>query len=1218
MKLKSLEINAFLSYKNKTVIDFTKFNDSIFLIDGDTGSGKTTIFDAICYALYGEASDSKRDTNFKSHFADNSEICYVKLTFIELGEEYTIYRQPKQFITSKKKNKDGEYGLTEKESEIYLTLANSKTLTKINEVNRKIIDIIKLDKDQFRNTMMIGQGKFSELIRAKTQDRKALFRSILQTSKFEDFEDYIQGLYTNAKNAIDKENIAINTELKGYKVVDNLELSNKLAIDNPNELDYEELSNLIKSDLENIKVKVEEIESQKTKSLDILNNFKIEENKAKDNNTKVSNYKLHKESLDNILKDKGKYKDYQNTINIYNDSLDTYHEYKTYLDKDKLLKDKTNTLNKTNESIESITNDYFEALENNNKVSSLESDNQNLRNKLKDLNLELENFNLKTTTLNEKSKVETEILNNTNKINDLNLKIKDINEQINSLNKFNIDNKESSVNLEKKKIELKELENNKELLNNYLNDYIELVNKNKLLETTNNKNKELIDNLNLSLKDIESKKVKLNNYNELNKDVSNNILNFTNKMNSLNNDLNDVNEYIKKYKKIESKNIELNNQIVKVTNLSNVYISKEKEYSNINLEYELNLAGILAEGLKENSPCPVCGSIHHIKLASKKNDSINKEKVDEARNQADSAKNKLFEAKAIQTSLENNINQELSELIINVSNKINKDVDRNNLLDIINEYVNALNESISSLTNQIDESKAILDKVNKNQKIIETLNKEYEETFTKISTVKEENIKTNEQIKSNSNKLEEIIKNSANLLNIDINDSNIVSIINQNIESLTIKNTSLLEEINNLNNVIKTINSNDLMIKTLNDNLSKTTNDLNESNKLSSSLSERLKNYNNSIKDLDNKLNGKDLDIINKSINETNESIEKLDKLIDTYRTNFNNLNIEMNKYKTTKNNLEKEILSLTNDCIDLENKYKNSLNNTLIKDIEKLVEFVDSKKQNIPTILKEVEEYNNKLTICNTLYNEDIKNGYDKLTIVSLESIKDKITSYTEILENIEENLKNINNIYSNNLNRFNKYKDIYKSISSKQKALLDLKNLSDVANGKVVGEERIDFETYYQSQIFEHILSQANKKLNIMTDNVYSLVRHESSQDKGQSALDIDVFDTNTAKLRSANSLSGGEMFMASLSLALGFSEISKAKSGACELDNMFIDEGFGTLDEETLRTVMKVLNQLSNESNRTIGVISHVSELRDVIQKQIHVTKDRQNGSKLEFKY
>ena len=1218
MKLKSLEINSFLSYKNNTVIDFTKFNDSIFLIDGDTGSGKTTIFDAICYALYGEASDSKRDTNFKSHFADNSDICYVKLTFIELGEEYTIYRQPKQFITSKRKNKDGEYGLTEKESEIYLTLPTGKTLTKINEVNSKIIEIIKLDKDQFRNTMMIGQGKFSELIRAKTQERKTLFRSILQTSNFEDFENCIQNLYTNAKNAIDKENVAINTELKGYKVVDNLELSNKLAIDNPYELDYEELSNLIKSDLENIKVKVEEIGSQKNKSLDTLNNFKIEETKALDNNTKVSSYQTHKESLDNILKNQDKYKDYQNTINIYNDSLDTYHEYKTYLDKDKLLKDKTNTLYKTNESIELITKDYNEALENNNKVTELENENKNLRNKLKDLNIDLDNFNLKTTTLKSKSECESQIVTNTNKINELNVKLNNFNEQITSLNKYNTENKDSKVILEKKNAELQKGLKDKEALNTYLNDYIDCLNENKSLEVTFLNNNSLLNNLNLTLKNIESNKEELNNYNEVNKDINNTILNLNTQINSLNNKLIDINKFSEEYKEIESKKKKLNDELIKVTSLSNIYISKEKEYSNINIEYELNLAGILAEGLKDNEPCPVCGSIHHIKLANKNNALITKEKVDEAKKEVDKAKNKLFEAKAIQNSLENSINQDFSELINNVSNLTNKVVDKNNLLDIINEYIKFLNESILSLANKLNESKDISEKVNKNQKAIESLNKDKENTLNKRTTLKENIAKINEQIKSNDNKLESIIKSVNELLNVDINESNLETIINENINLLNNKNNNVIEEINNLNNVISTINSNDLKIKSLTEMLENTTNTLNETKNIISSLNERLTNYKNSIKELDNKLNGKDLDIITKSINETNELINSKDKLIEKYRTNFNNLNIEMYKYKTTKINLENEILSLTNECNHLENKYKKSLNNTLIKDIDKLVKFVDSNKVNISIIQKEVEEYNNKLTMFNTLYNEDIKNGYDKLTIVSLESIKDKITSYTEILENIEENLKNINNIYSNNLSRFNKYEDIYKSISSKQKALLDLKNLSDVANGKVVGEERIDFETYYQSQIFEHILSQANKKLNIMTDNVYSLVRHESSLDKGQSALDIDVFDTNTAKLRSANSLSGGEMFMASLSLALGFSEISKAKDGACELDNMFIDEGFGTLDEETLHTVMKVLNQLSNESNRTIGVISHVSELRDVISKQIHVTKDKQNGSKLEFKY
>ena len=174
----------------------------------------------------------------------------------------------------------------------------------------------------------------------------------------------------------------------------------------------------------------------------------------------------------------------------------------------------------------------------------------------------------------------------------------------------------------------------------------------------------------------------------------------------------------------------------------------------------------------------------------------------------------------------------------------------------------------------------------------------------------------------------------------------------------------------------------------------------------------------------------------------------------------------------------------------------------------------------------------------------------------------------------------------------------------------------MSDVANGHVVGQERIDFETYYQSQVFGNILNVASKKLNIMTDGTYTMKRHIYNEQDGtkSTSLDVDIFDTSTGKTRSSKSLSGGETFMTALSLALGFAEVIRNEAGARELDCMFIDEGFGSLDNDSLHLVLNVLKNLSNQNSRMIGVISHVEELGYEINNKINVSKDA-NGSHLD---
>ncbi len=168
-------------------------------------------------------------------------------------------------------------------------------------------------------------------------------------------------------------------------------------------------------------------------------------------------------------------------------------------------------------------------------------------------------------------------------------------------------------------------------------------------------------------------------------------------------------------------------------------------------------------------------------------------------------------------------------------------------------------------------------------------------------------------------------------------------------------------------------------------------------------------------------------------------------------------------------------------------------------------------------------------------------------------------------------------------------------------------VKILSDTANGK------LDFETYVQMAYFDRVLRAANQRLKVMSQNRYVLLRKEEGGDgRKRMGLEIEVADSYTGKSRSANSLSGGESFMASLSLALGLSDVVQQSAGGVQLDAMFIDEGFGSLDAEVLELSVRTLSNMA-DGNRIIGIISHVAELRERIDKQIRVEKTH-CGSKI----
>lgn len=172
-------------------------------------------------------------------------------------------------------------------------------------------------------------------------------------------------------------------------------------------------------------------------------------------------------------------------------------------------------------------------------------------------------------------------------------------------------------------------------------------------------------------------------------------------------------------------------------------------------------------------------------------------------------------------------------------------------------------------------------------------------------------------------------------------------------------------------------------------------------------------------------------------------------------------------------------------------------------------------------------------------------------------------------------------------------------------------VKSLSDTVSGEVGGKERITFETYVQMAYFERIIARANTRFMVMSGGQYELKRCSEDDNRGKSGLGLSVIDHYNGTERSVRTLSGGESFQASLCLALGLSDEIQAAAGGIRLDTMFVDEGFGSLDEDTLNLAVKALADLA-EGKRLVGIISHVQELKGRIERQIIVTKDRSGGS------
>lgn len=356
-----------------------------------------------------------------------------------------------------------------------------------------------------------------------------------------------------------------------------------------------------------------------------------------------------------------------------------------------------------------------------------------------------------------------------------------------------------------------------------------------------------------------------------------------------------------------------------------------------------------------------------------------------------------------------------------------------------------------------------------------------------------------------------------------------------------------------------------------------------------------------------------------KSLNLEFSKLEKDLKELGEHEKNLPKVEKEWNEGKEGIVNLEKRIVS----CESRMKILLEQLGNFHLEfDTKELAQ------QNIKHLQKIVDEYNLEFEIVKNRLkaaeNEELtlKTQIETLEKEVLNSITEDITELREVQKRIDEEKRRNNEEASIISNRIENNSRIVKDIKSKIAQLKEIeqrygmvKTLYETAGGSISGKEKIQLETYVQMAYFDSIIIRANKRFSKMTLNQYELKRYEDKNKQSQVGLELAVIDYNNRTERSVKTLSGGEAFKASLALALGLSDEIQEQSGGIQIDTMFVDEGFGSLDEESLAIAIKTLGELSTD-NRLIGIISHVAELKEKIDKQIIVKKNQSGESSVEI--
>lgn len=328
--------------------------------------------------------------------------------------------------------------------------------------------------------------------------------------------------------------------------------------------------------------------------------------------------------------------------------------------------------------------------------------------------------------------------------------------------------------------------------------------------------------------------------------------------------------------------------------------------------------------------------------------------------------------------------------------------------------------------------------------------------------------------------------------------------------------------------------------------------------------------------------------------------VDEYDNVYKSFQNNSNDLLIRKTKIETEQKNNIKNIEEVTNEIELLKNSFTNSKLSKYYCSLEEaeenaieldkleqyqvqIDEFEDSKK----ILLNSIEKLEQELTGINQ---------------PDLEQEREKLQSFENEVSNFIEKMAVLTTRLDNNKKLYKRIHDDYLELLNSSKDIREIIEFSDVVSGKT--ESRKSLETYVQGYYLDLILVAGTKRLLQMTNDRYRFIRRdEKSKGGGLQGLEIEIHDIYLNSTRIISSLSGGELFLASLALALGLAEVIQNESGGISLETIFIDEGFGSLDAETLDTALTTLIDLQSYG-RNIGIISHVSELKERIRPKIEV--------------
>ena len=1088
MRPLKLTMSAFGPYAGETVVELEKLGEEgLYLITGDTGAGKTTLFDAIAYALYGEPSGQNRDASmFRSQYAHPETPTFVELEFAYRGQKYTLRRNPEYQRPMKKGT-----GTTTQKAEGELHLPDGRIITRPREITAAITQIIGLDRNQFSQIAMIAQGDFLKLLLADTKSRQEIFREIFQTRYYMVFQDRIKALTLQEGKECEQARQSMRQYVEGIQWEEGDPLADQAQQARQNQLPLEE-------------------------TVDVLERLSSQDRRREEQLS--SQLKELEEQLAQVNAQLGKAEEREKAQKQLEETKKQLEEQRPQVEQaQKCLEEQQNLAPQRQEIIGQLKalegelpayqqlekgKNQLKALEE--KAQALEAHQGELQKRQEAMSREAEELKYKAAALQEAAALREKALGEQREAQARQALWQAIQQDRKTWEGY-------AQQIGKGKAQEEKLEEQRQ---------------------ADGKKREELEQKQQELSRRYQEEVVLESLQER-------LLAQQTQARQEEESLGQLEGLAQDWEQAESA---LKKAQQAYQEAWNVQAQRDAQYQEKNRAFLAEQAGLLAQELEAGKPCPVCGA----RLSPQ---APTKEEVEQAKAALEKAQEQASK-RSLEAGQWKSLVQERQQRLEAALHQRDEKASSAQAREKLKGWKEEVQRQREALKQQEQE---LLRRQQERQEMEQQL-KELEEQHQAGLIREKEREEALHRLQLERRSLE----GQKQQLERDLN-----------------------RRLKEQGEACPLLDAEEVILR-------------------------RLQEEKAALCQLEQVVKQREEEVRQKEVLEEKiqDSIQQRDQLIREREE----AGAQLAQAQAERQGVAGQVSALAGQLRFPDVRQAQAHHADLSRQREEMEQALlqaeqDHRQQQ--TRLTQLEAALRQLT-------ELLSQGSD----TDRKTLEERNQALTQQRQEKLDRQQQIRTRMQTNETIREQVVDKSRDLARREERYRWMAALSDTVNGSLRGQEKVMLETYVQMTFFDRIIRRANRRFLVMSGNQYELRRKAGGENnRSQTGLELEVIDHYNGSCRSVRSLSGGESFQAALSLALGLSDEIQSVSGGVRLDTMFVDEGFGSLDEESLAQAIQALNSLT-EGKKLVGIISHVASLKEKIEKQVLVKKDRSGGSRVEL--